>query len=75
MILFLIEYLVHSPNKGSLEKLENVEEGVEDKIRNLFSSTAPYSTIIHSNCVPEHFLLREVSHLMYIYFLFMLKHV
>ena len=75
MILFLIEYLAQSPNKECLENLENVEEGVEDKIRNLFSSSAPYSTIIHSNCVPEHFLLREVSHLMYIYFLFMLKHV
>jgi hypothetical protein len=60
MILFHIEYLAHSPNKGCLEKLENNEEGVEDKIRNLFSSSAPYSTIIHTNCLPEYFLLREV---------------
>ena len=75
MILFYIDYLAHSPDRGCLEILRNVEEGVEDKIRNLFSSNAPYSTIIHSKCVPEHFLLREVRQFMYIYFLFMLKSV
>jgi hypothetical protein len=51
--------------KDSSEKLKYVAEGVEDKIRKLFSSSAPYSTIIHSNCVPELFLLREVRHFMF----------
>ena len=56
-----LDYLASSPHEGCADKLRALQDGLDDKLRKLYSPREPHSTLIHADLVPENILIREVS--------------